>query len=283
MTTQIEPRLVLGTADLRDDGLTPRLLDRFYERGGCALDVANVYGDGASSRAVGRWLEQTGRREALRLYVKGCHPPFCSPALVASEIEPARSLLRLEVLDVFMLHRDDPEVSVEAFAGALRDEVDQGTITSFGVSNWTLPRFDALAAHLGGDAVYLTTFSNHFSLATMVTPTWPGCLAMTRADIGALETAGVTPLAWASLAGGYFAGRDISSWTDSENEQRRIRARQLADELGTSVPAIALAYVLAQSRAMLAAVGTRRERHLDDLLAATSIHLSPAQIAWLHG
>ena len=54
-------RLVLGSADLRDDAITPRLLDLYYGEGGRLLDLANVYGDGESSRAVGRWLEETGK------------------------------------------------------------------------------------------------------------------------------------------------------------------------------------------------------------------------------
>ena len=45
-----------------------------------------------------------------------------------------------------------------------------------------LKRFEALAAELGPDAHRIAVFSNHSSLVTMVTPTWPGCLAMTRED-----------------------------------------------------------------------------------------------------
>ena len=71
-------RLVFGTYDVPE----PRLLDHFVASGGRALDVANVYRDGESSRAVARWLRDSHADVAI--YAKGCHPPHCAPALVAA-------------------------------------------------------------------------------------------------------------------------------------------------------------------------------------------------------
>jgi aryl-alcohol dehydrogenase-like predicted oxidoreductase len=274
-------RLVLGTADLRDDELTVSLLDRFHAAGGRRLDLANVYGDGEASRGARRWLAQSRKRDDVVLYVKGCHPPFCSPSLVKVEVERARSLLGVDTLDVFMLHRDDASVPIAAFADALREQVDAGTIESFGVSNWMIERFEALAAELGPDAHRLVVFSNHFSLVTMVTPTWPGCLAMTKENIATLERSGVTALAWATLAGGYLAGHDIASWSSPENDERRRRAGELAVERRTTAPSIALAYVLHQPTNVLAAIGTRSEQHLDELVTAARFELSADELAGL--
>jgi len=53
-------RLVLGSADLRDDSLTQGLLDQYYDAGGRSLDTANVYAAGESQRAVGKWLGARG-------------------------------------------------------------------------------------------------------------------------------------------------------------------------------------------------------------------------------
>ena len=274
-------RLVLGSADLRDDEVTPRLLDRFHEAGGRALDLANVYGEGESVAAIGRWL--TRSRVDLMLYVKGCHPPFCSPPLVHAEVDKARSALGLDTLPVFILHRDDATVSVSAFAEALLTEIEEGRIQAFGVSNWTLERFRALQGELGPDASRLTAFSNQFSLAEMVTPTWPGCLSMTAQEIDSLEGNGVTALAWASLAEGYFAGREHPSWASERNQEKRTRARELAQGRGTTPTAVALAYVLHQPSHLLALVGTRSAAHLDELIAATTLQLTPAELAWLGG
>jgi len=55
----------------------------------------------------------------------------------------------------------------------------------------------------------------------MLTPTWPGCFSMATAEIASLDRDGVTALAWASLAEGYFAGRDTPSLQRGPDEQRR--------------------------------------------------------------
>jgi aryl-alcohol dehydrogenase-like predicted oxidoreductase len=274
-------RLILGSADLRDDRATVAVLDHWYAAGGRMLDLANVYGEGESERAIGRWLAAAGRRGEFTLLVKGCHPPFCGAALVAQEVELARSTLGVDALDVFVLHRDDPSTPVEAFAEALVREVERGTIHAFGVSNWELERFRALRLALGADAARLTVFSNHFSLAEMVEPTWPGCLAMSKSDLGALREDHVIALAWASLAGGYFAGRARAGWDSPENEARRARAAELARRRGTTAPGIAVAYVLAQGPNVRPVVGTGSPAHLAELIAAAGLTLEPDELAWL--
>jgi aryl-alcohol dehydrogenase-like predicted oxidoreductase len=213
------------------------------------------------------------------LYVKGCHPPYCAPELVASEVDKARDDLGVDRLDVFILHRDDESVPVEPFAEALCDELARGSIEAFGVSNWRLERFTELARALGHDRSKLTVFSNHFSLATMVTPTWPGCLAMARTEIDALAGTGTTVLAWASLAAGYFAGRDAPSWDSGENAARRERAEELAADKGTTATGIALAYVLQQPEFVRPVIGTRSEAHLGELLRAADIDLTESELA----
>src|SRR3954453_12332389 len=144
---------------------TAGLLDRFHDRGGRALDLANVYAGGDSQRAVGRWLRSSGAE--MTLYAKGCHPPYCSPALVGDEVDKARSDVGVERVDVFMLHRDDTSLPASAFGDALLEQVERGAIRGFGVSNWTLDRLVELRVALGGAADALVSFSNHFSLVEM--------------------------------------------------------------------------------------------------------------------
>jgi aryl-alcohol dehydrogenase-like predicted oxidoreductase len=274
-------RLVFGTLHLPDTAVAGRLLDRYVDAGGRALDVANVYQDGEASRTVGRWLAN-GAAERPVLYAKGCHPPRCRPDLVAAEVDEARTLLGVDRIDVFILHRDDTAYPVAAWAEALLAEVDAGRIGDFGVSNWTIERTRELRAHLDSiGADHLRAFSNHFSLARMITPPWPGCLALSTDELRELGDLDVAVLAWSSLATGYFAGHDTPHWDNAENRARRDRAASLAEERGTTAPVIALAYVLHQPGHILPVVGTRSEAHLDEALGADAIRLSPDELAWL--
>ena len=69
------------------------------------------------------------------LYAKGCHPPSCHPDLVRQEVAHALRLTGLDYLDVFLLHRDNPGVPVQAWVDALGAEAEAGRIGAFGVSN----------------------------------------------------------------------------------------------------------------------------------------------------
>jgi aryl-alcohol dehydrogenase-like predicted oxidoreductase len=282
-------RLVLGTANLAEAEKPDAVLDAFYDAGGRAIDLANVYGEGAAERVVGDWLRTTGRRDDVALYAKGCHPPLCEPQRVSSEVETALGNLGTDRLDAFLLHRDDPRIPVEAWAEALLGELRGGTIEAVGVSNWSLDRFSELRAQLtgsdddGGPAV----FSNHFSLARMAEPPWPGCVAIDSASARALVGSGVTLLAWASLAHGYLSsdagGGDPSisrHWDTRENRERRRRAAELARELGVTTAAVAIAYVLAHD-GIRPVVGTRSVEHLADVLSAERLELPPEQLAQL--
>jgi aryl-alcohol dehydrogenase-like predicted oxidoreductase len=275
-------RLVFGTVDLPDTTLAGRVLDRFHAGGGRAIDVANVYRGGESAQAVGRWLRGRHAPEGVVLYAKGCHPPHCRPDLVASEVGHACRLLGVDRIDVFILHRDDPSRPVAAFADALFEQVAAERIGGFGVSNWTVARLRELRGYVernGNDG--LVAFSNHFSLAEMVSAPWPGCLALSREELLALADADVRVLAWSSLATGFFAGRETPSWASEANRARRERAAALAEELGTSTAGVALAYVFHQPEYVLPIVGTRSETHIDDALRAADVELSPEQVGWL--
>jgi aryl-alcohol dehydrogenase-like predicted oxidoreductase len=207
-------RVVFGTATATDDRLTAGLLDQFSDAGGRAIDLANAYADGASERAVGAWLRARRRRDDMLLFAKGCHPPRCDPALVASEVETALRNLGTDSLDPFILHRDDPTIAIDTWAEVLAAELQRGTVRSVGVSNWTIERFRKLQNRLSG-AGSVTVFSNHFSLAEMAEAPWPGCLAIDADGTRALARSGVTVVAWVSLAHGYLgngSSADRSVW-----------------------------------------------------------------------
>lgn len=99
-------------------------------------------------------------------------------------------------------------------------------------------------------------------------------------------------LSWSSQARGFFSGRFsveqpdecgvLHAWFTDENYERLKRARTLAQKKGVSANAIALAYVLQQSFAPMAAVGTRTIDELRDSFAALSCDLSADDLAWLN-
>ena len=144
-------RLVFGTLDLPDTSLAPRILDRFYAAGGRALDVANVYRDGESAEAVGRWLRARHSPDGVVVYAKGCHPPYCRPELVSSD-STRHAGCSVSTGSTSSSSTATTVTPGHAFADALLEQVAAGTIGGFGVSNWTVPRLRELQLHLDESA-----------------------------------------------------------------------------------------------------------------------------------
>ena len=138
----------------------------------------------------------------------------------------------------------------------------------------------------------LVAISNNYSLARMVEPTWPGCLASSDPDSRAWFTKAQMPLiSWSSQACGFFArGREedrsetalVRSWYSADNFRRLERAKELAAKYHVSPTNIALAYVLCQPFLTFAIVGPGSVDRLRATLPALEISLTPAELRWLN-
>jgi aryl-alcohol dehydrogenase-like predicted oxidoreductase len=281
-------RCVLGTSGVRDESKFG-LLDRFVEAGGTFLDTARVYGGGASERAVGEWIRRTAP-DGLAILGKGAHPPACTPDAVAADLAVSLETLGVPAIDLYLLHRDDPQVPVGEFVDALEAERAAGRIRAYGGSNWTLPRLiEANRYAREHGAAGMTALSNHFSLAEPAEALYPGCEA-TPADLRRhLADTGIALLPWSSQGRGFFADVPRESldpnvwrcWDTGENRARRDRAAVLGEELGVATVNVALAYVLAQPFPTLPIIGPQTEEQLALALRGVEVEITPDRLAWL--
>ena len=239
--------VALGFEDFRTFSSGAILLDAFFEAGGNAFDTAFVYGAGYTEKLFGDWHTSRGIREETVLIGKGAHTPFCTPDMIGKQLTQSLERLKTDYVDVYFMHRDNPDVPVDEFVDAMDAEVKNGRIRGIlGGSNWTRERFDAANAHATlADRQPLGALSNHFSLAEMRDVIWPGCVS--SSDDGWkvwLRERNLPVFAWSSQARGFFtdrAGRDkrdneelVRVWYSERNFARRDRAAALAEKLGRS-------------------------------------------------
>ena len=278
-------RLALGTLgfSLRTRDRDYALFDAWLEAGGTVIDTAHVYEEGDAERVLGRWLaDRPGARERIVLVTKGAHPDGdrrrVTPADIAADLRDSMERLGGPV-DLYLLHRDDPDVEVGEIVDALDAHRRAGEIRAFGVSNWTLPRIDAANANAAERGVAgIACNSPHLSLAVQNAPPWPGCLSATDAGSRAWhERTGMPLLAWSAQAAGFFAGARTDVYDNPDNRERRARAGQLGD-----ANAVALAWVLAQPFPTVAVVGPHSVEHLRASLAALDVELSADEVRWLN-
>ena len=289
--------VALGFEDFRTFSSGSILLDAFFEAGGNLFDTAFVYGAGYTETLFGEWHTNRGTREESILIGKGAHSPLCYPDVIGKQLTASLDRLQTDYVDVYFMHRDNPDVPVGEFVDAMDAEVKAGRIRGpFGGSNWSRERMDeaiAYAKRTGKQAP--GALSNNFALAEMIKAIWAGCVAASDAPYKAWLTEHQIPnFSWSSQARGFFtdrAGRDkrdnaelVDTWYSEGNFARRDRAVELGKQLNASPIHIALAYVLAQPFPSIPLIGPRTLHELDDSIKALSIKLTPEQVAWLeHG
>jgi len=286
--------VALGFEDFRSFSSGSILLDAFWEAGGNIFDTAFVYGAGYTEKLLGEWQKNRGVRDGMVIIGKGAHTPLCYPDQIGKQLTQSLDRLQTDHVDIYFMHRDNPDVPVGEFVDAMDAEVKAGRIRGpFGGSNWTKARMDEAIAYAERTGKQKPgALSNNFALADMLDPIWAGCVsASDEGWIDWLTRHQMPNFSWSSQARGFFtdrAGRDkrdnaelVRVWYSDANFARRDRALQLGRELGKSPIHIALAYVLAQPFPSIPLIGPRTLGELEDSMQAFSIALTPEQVRWL--
>ncbi|MFZ9886293.1 MAG: aldo/keto reductase [Myxococcota bacterium] len=250
------------------------------ERGIDFFDHADIYGFqgqggfGDAESLFGEVLAEAPQlRSRMVIATKGGITP---PVPYNSSIEHLRlaaeaSLrrLRIDVIDLYQIHRPDFLAHPEDVARALSDLREAGKIREVGVSNYTVAQTRALQAHLS------------FPLATHqpeLSPWAPAALRDGVLDL-CMET-GMTPLAWSPLAGGRLG----LSLEEAAGEPRGAELvalltllDRIASEQGVTRAAVAIAWVMHHPSRAIPILGTQRIDRLEACLAARQVSLTRQQ------
>lgn len=276
------------------------LLDAFAERGGTFADTAHVYADwlpdgvGASERTLGRWLQSRGPAQPWTVGTKGAHPRLetmgvsrLSPQAIAQDLNESRDRLKLDAIDLYWLHRDDPSVPVGEILSALNEHLALGSIKTIGASNWSTARLQQAAEYARAHALAGFCASQiAWSLARRNSPydaaqnTW----AMSDDALAWYGQAGLRVIPYAAQAGGFFAHPydeskpRFAEYHSPLSQERWRRVQETARRLGASPNAVALAYLLNHPHGGSAIVGPHTPAQIADTCRASEIMLSPADL-----
>jgi aryl-alcohol dehydrogenase-like predicted oxidoreductase len=289
-------RLVMGVDNQTTWPHASVMFDDFFEQGGNAFDTAYVYGgcDGPCERMLGWWVKNRGVRGRAVILAKGAHTPFCNPKDLTQQLLVTLDRLQMDYLDIYMMHRDNPEIPVGEFVDVLNEHVRAGRMRAFGGSNWNLERVEAANAYAAAKGLQgFSAVSNNFSLARMVDPVWAGCIQSSDPASREWLTRRQFPLMpWSSQARGFFTERadpkDLSDrelvrcWYSDDNFRRQARARELAAKRGVLPIQVALAYVLCQPFPTFPLIGPRTLAETRTSLPALDIELTADELRWLN-
>ena len=281
-----------------------RLYAAYRESGGCFFDTAHCYsfwvegGLGAGERALGECLRRHGDRAEVVIATKGGHPDagpgyrrpdrYLAPEVIASDITESLDRLRVDAIDLYYLHRDDPRVPVREILGALNAEIARGRGRHLGASNWPTARIagandHAKARGLRGFVASQPQWSLAHSNAEPPKSD-PATRFLMDEDVRWHATQEMVVVPYSSTAQGYFAtnGQAARDAYDNPITRGRLeRAQHLASQLGCTPGQVALAHLMCQSFPVIPVLGTLNRRHLDEDLAAARVELTPEQVRWL--
>src|SRR5579864_3570591 len=275
-----------------DDEESTRTLHRAIDLGVTLIDTADAYGRGANEVLVGQAIR--GRRPQVVLATKfGLVPRAGGGPAIEVDGRPKRvrgcceaSLQRLgtDVIDLYYLHRVDPNVPIEDTVGAMAELVRAGKVRFLGLSEAgpeSLRR--AHATHP------IAAVQSEYSLWTRdpERAVFPACRAL---DIGFV--------AFSPLGRGFFARaiRDTGQLTANDvrlkmprfagdNLQRNLtlydRVEAIARAKGCTTAQLAIAWVLAKEEFIVPIPGTKRQRYLEENAAAAAIALTAAETSAL--
>ena len=272
----------------RDDTESAATLHRALDLGVTMIDTAEIYGPFLNEQLIGRTIG--GRRDEFAIATKFARnvsdegvigPPDGSPEYARKALERSLRNLGMEHVDLYYLHRVDPDIPIEETVGAMAEFVAEGKVRYLGLSEAapdTIRR--AHAVHP------ITAVQTEYSLFER-TPEVNGVLDTIR-------ELGIAFVAYSPLGRGVLTGaisstddledgdfRKISPRFDADNLAQNLtvvdRVRALADAKGVTAGQLALAWVLAQD-SVVAIPGTKRRKYLEENVAAVDIDLSAADL-----
>jgi len=248
-------------------------------------DTANAYGYGTSEEIVGRAIRKYTRREdvvlATKVYFKMGDGPGgsgLSRRAIMEQVDASLARLGTDYVDLYQIHRFDPETPAEETMEALHDVVRAGKARYLGASSMWAWQFSKLqsTAQLHGWTKFVS-MQNQYSL-------------MQREDeremFGLLADQGVGSIPWSPLAKGRLARPwgeqtarsetdSVATWVLPHDDEAIADAVQaVASERGVPMAQVALAWVLRNPVVSAPIVGPTRPGHLADAVAALDITLT---------
>ncbi len=283
-----------------DKAQSHRILDRLVDTGLNAIDTADVYSawapghqGGESETIIGEWLKASGKRSQVVIATKvgmkmGSGDQGLSRDWIMKEVEASLRRLQTDVIDLYQAHKDDETVPLEETLGAFADLVKAGKVRAIGASNYSAPRLKQALEVSARDGLpryeTLQPLYNLMDRRAFEEALGPLC----RAE-------GIGVINYYALASGFLSGKyrseaDFGKSKRGGNMGKYLTPRghkvlaaldAVAGETAATPAQVAIAWLLAKPVVTAPIASATSLDQLEDLLGATALGLSPAQVAAL--
>ena len=271
---------------------TKEIIRQAIDSGINFIDTAPAYSNGTSEEFIGRALKELEvPREEVVIATKYLpRKPgergdgMSNEEYIRDELDKSLKRLDTDYVDLYILHRWDEQTPIEETLRILNKLVDEGKIRAFGISNaygWQVARANEIARQLGLRG--FSSIQGHYNAIFREEE---------REMIPAARAYGMSITPYSALAAGRLSRKPGEGTSNrakmddyakgkydatAEADNRIIEeVARIADELGVSMTAVAIAWLL--NRADAPVVGATKPHHLDGIVEGIELELSPEQI-----
>jgi 1-deoxyxylulose-5-phosphate synthase len=300
-------RICLGMMTYGSPAWRPWVLDeeqgrpfikRALEHGINFFDTADVYSRGRSEEVLGRALRDFGvERDQVVVATKAFYPVKEGPNSrglsrkhLFDAIDGSLSRLGMDYVDLYQIHRFDPDTPIEETLSALNDIVKAGKARYIGASSmaaWQFAKMLHVSARHGWPR--FVSMQNHYNLIYREEE---------REMLPLCREEGVGVIPWSPLARGFLAGnrrkedRGETARAKSDDFAQEMyytdddfdvaaRVGEVADRLGVKPTQVALAWLFSKPGVIAPIVGASKLPHLDEAIESLKVQLSPDDIKLL--
>ncbi|MGN6400211.1 MAG: aldo/keto reductase [Flavisolibacter sp.] len=282
----------MGMSDFygkRNDNESIEVIHRAFELGITFFDTADMYGPYTNETLVGKAIKDFRNKITLATkfgIIRDVNDPSKrgvngKPEYVRSSCEGSLQRLHVDTIDLYYLHRKDPDTPIEETVGAMAQLVKEGKIRAIGLSEVNADTLrKAHAVHP------ITALQSEYSLWTR------------DPEDGVLQTCrelGIAFVAYSPLGRGFLTGQ-IKSFDDFEKDDYRrfsprfqgenfdknlqlvTKVEELAKAKGCTTAQLALAWVLAQGDHIFPIPGTKHKKYLEENVGALNIQLTKKEL-----
>jgi aryl-alcohol dehydrogenase-like predicted oxidoreductase len=279
----------VGNPD-HDDSI--RIIHKALDAGINFIDTAEVYSHGESEEIVGKALR--GRRDNIvlatklqsRTLVSGPNPSAEDPngggnsmRRIMTAVEGSLRRLQTDYIDLYQIHRPDPETDIEETLSALTDLIHAGKVRVIGSS--TMPASDIVEAQWVAERRGLQQFRTEQPAYSILNR------GIETEVLPVAQRYGMGVMVWSPMAQGLLTGRvrkgqqtDLrrTAMFSHMRDERRLDTVEeiipLADKAGLPMTHLAMAFAVAHPGVTSAIIGPRTMEQLDDLLASMDVTLT---------
>ncbi len=276
------------------------LMDQFLESGGNLIDTARNYyewvkdGRGRSEKTIGEWMQKRGNRDQVVLSTKAgvwnegpvFHADLALEHLL-EECKESKEALQTDYLDIYLLHRDEPERSVEEIMESLQCLAEESKARLIGVCNWRLERLQAADRYAKQQGLRpIEVVQTWWSIADYTEKMWndPTTTGMDAAMYDYLLKEEKLVMAYTSQAKGFFQ-KAIKEGLEAlpeklkervvtkENLRRLEMIRNFCEEKKISPTAVVNGYITQNDLPGIALISTSKSEQLEEILSQVDVEV----------